>query len=417
MASHALTHRAVAWPGGYTTAALAHFTIEHYLLLPIGGLIALVWANTRPESYFTMAHALSFAVNEIGMALFFALMTQEVVEAVVPGGALHTWRKWTLPVAGAVGAVAGAALVYLAYVNWKYELVLSAGWPSVVAIDLAFGYFIVKSIFRRHPAIPFLVVLAIAANGAGLLAIASRQAFVEVRPGGTVLMLAAIAMAVALRRWKVRSFWPYLFVCGPLSWWALYFDGLHPALALVPIVPFMPHRPRSLELFSEAPHGVHDSPRHFEHVWNYPVQAVLFFFGLVNAGVLLSGYGAGTWAFLIAALLGKPLGILAATGAAVALGLHMPVRLHWRDLVVVALATSSAFAFGLFFATAVVPLGPILAELKLGAVATGIGVPLAFGAARLLHVGRFGRASHNHEASPTAHQGSNHGRRPAHHAH
>jgi NhaA family Na+:H+ antiporter len=155
-------------------------------------------------------------------------------------------------------------------------------------------------------------------------------------------------------------------------------------------VPFLPHVPRSLDAFTEAPDAPHSSPRHFEHEWHYAVQPVLFLFGLVNAGVLLSGYGTGTWALLSAAVIGKPLGILAAVGLAVALGLHMPVRLHWRDLVVVALATSGGFTFGLFFATAVFPLGPILAELKIGAVATGIGVPLTIAAAWLLHVGRFG---------------------------
>jgi NhaA family Na+:H+ antiporter len=129
-------------------------------------------------------------------------------------------------------------------------------------------------------------------------------------------------------------------------------------------------------------------------VWKYPVQAVLFLFGLVNAGVLLTGYGTGTWALLTAAVVGKPLGIAAGVGVAVALGLRLPLRFHWRDLVVVALATSGIFTFGLFFATAVFPIGPILAELKIGAVATGIGVPLTIAAARLLHVGRFGHHAH-----------------------
>jgi len=72
--------------------------------------------------------------------------------------------------------------------------------------------------------------------------------------------------------------------------------------------------------------------------------------------------------------------------------------LHWRDLAVLAFATSGGFTFGLFFATAVFPIGPVLAQLKMGAVATGIGVPIAFGAARLLHVGRFSRhAPHHHD--------------------
>ena len=397
-----------------SAGALFHYTIDHFLLLPIGGLVALVWANTRPDSYFTLAYSLSFPVNEIGMALFFALIAQEVVEEVMPGGALHTWRRWTLPVVAAIGGTFGSALVYLAYVEWRYEAVLAPGWPVAGAIDLAFAYFIVKAIFRRHAAIPFLLLLAITADALGMLVIASRHPFVEIRPGGTALMVAAVGLAVALRRWKVRTFWPYLAVCGPLSWWALYLDGLHPAFALVPIVPFLPHAPRTLELFADAPHGPHDSPRHFEHVWNYPVQGVLLLFGFVNAGVLLSGYGTGTWALLGAALVGKPLGILAAIALAVGLGLHLPARLHWRDLTVVALATSGGFTFGLFFATAVFPLGPILGELKMGAVATGLGVPLTIVAAKLLHVGRFGRhtSPHRHE-----HQDHGHHRHQMHHAH
>ena len=40
---------------------------------------------------------------------------------------------------------------------------------------------------------------------------------------------------------------------------------------------------------------------------------MLFFFGLANAGVTISNAGAGTWFVLIAILVGKPLGILAAT--------------------------------------------------------------------------------------------------------
>jgi NhaA family Na+:H+ antiporter len=375
---------------------LLQFTIDHFLLLPIGGLVAIIWANTRPESYFTIAHNLAFIVNDVGMALFFALIAQEVVEEVLPGGALHTWRRWTLPVVAAVGGIVGSALAYLAYVRWRYELVLSPGWPVAGAVDLAFAYFVVKAIFRRHAAIAFLLLLAIAADAFGILFITSRHAFVDTRPGGTVLMAAALGLAFLLRRRKVRTFWPYLLACGPLSWWALYIDGLHPALALVPIVPFLPHAPRSVEMFTDAPHSRHDSRRHFEHVWRYPIQAVLFLFGLVNAGVLLNGYDTGTWALLAAALVGKPLGIVAASGLALAFGLHLPPRFHWRDLVVVAFATSGVFTFGLFFATAVFPMGPALAQLKIGAVLSGVGVPLAFAAARLLHAGRFDHRTRHH---------------------
>ncbi|MBM3818821.1 MAG: BON domain-containing protein [Acidimicrobiia bacterium] len=371
------------------TTRLWRFIVDHFLLLPIGGAVALAWANLAPESYFTTARTLAFPVNEIGMALFLALITQEIVEETLPHGALHSWRKWTLPLVAAAGAAAGSALVYVGWVAWSHELVLVEGWPVAAAVDLAFTYFIVKAIFPRHPALPFAIVLAVAVDVLATAHVASRQSFVDVRPGGALLMAAALGLAALLRHWKARTFWPYLLLCGPLSWWALHLDGFHPALALVPLVPFFPHKPRSLELFVDRPHGPHDTPAMFEHVWLHPIQAVLFLFGFVNAGVLLSGYGTGTWALLAAALVGKPLGIVAATSLAVAAGLHLPARFHWRDLVVVALATSGVFTFGLFFATGAYPIGPLLAELKLGAVLTGIGAPLAFAAAWLLRAGRF----------------------------
>ena len=402
MTTHALRRPAIDAPLQGSVRSAVRFTIDHFLLLPIGGLLALVWANTAPESYFTAAHRLSLAVNEIGMALFFALIAQEVYEEIMPGGALHTWRRWTLPVAAAAGGVAGSALAYLAFVEWRYELVLAAGWPVAGAVDLALAYVVVKAIFRRHPAVPFVLVLAITANVAGMLAVASRHALVDVRPGGAALMAGALGLAWMLRRSRIAHVWPYFAVCGGLSWWALYLDGVHPALALVPIVPFLPHAPRTLDVFADPPRPT-SAARQLEHLWKYPVHVVLFLFGLVNAGVLLRGYDTGTWALLVAALAGKPLGILAAVAVAVALGLHMPPRFTWRDLAVVAVASSGVFAFGLFFATAVFPAGPALAQLKLGAVASGIGVPLAFVLARALRVGRFHPHSHPHQTHQRHH--------------
>ena len=397
MRSHALTHPALVARSGRRAGSLARFALAHYLLLPLGGLIALIWANTEPEAYFTFVQPLTFPVNEIGMALFFALITQEVIEEMVAGGALHTWRRWVLPLIGAAGGALGAAIGYLAYVGLKHEAVLTQGWLVAAAFDIPFAYFVVKSIFKRHPAVSFLLAMAIATNAAGLVVIGLQYQAVTIRPGGTALLLAAIALAAALRKWQVHSFWLYLVLCGPLSWWALYLDGFHPALALVPIVPFLPHTPRSVEGFEDVADAPRNSPRHFEHEWNYAVQATLFMFGLVNAGVLLQRHGTGTWAMLTAAFGGRPLGMLAAIAIAAALGMRLPARLHWRDLIVVALASSSGFAFALFAAVAVYPIGPILAELTLGAVLSGFGVVAAFAAARFLHVGRFAM-HHTHRA-------------------
>src|SRR6185436_16734177 len=114
---------------------------------------------------------------------------------------------------------------------------------------------------------------------------------------------------------RVKSFWPYLVVSGGLSWTAFYLGGLHPALALVPIVPFLPHAPRDPGFFVDARPTARDALSQFEVWWRYPAQVTLFFFGLVNAGVPLHALEPGTWGVPIGVIVGKPLGILIAAGA------------------------------------------------------------------------------------------------------
>jgi NhaA family Na+:H+ antiporter len=375
-------------PRGGVLQTVVELAMERFLLLPIGAVLALIWANTAEESYFKFAHASAFWVNEVAMAFFLALIGQEVVEAVMPGGALHTWRRWGMPLAAAAGGVAGAALAYLGWITWRYEDVLTQAWPIACAIDIAAGYFVAKTVWPRGAVLPFLLLVGIATDLFGVLALALWPASAETRAGGAALMIAALGGAALMRRWHVRSFWPYLVICGALSWWAFYLEGIHPALALLPIVPFLPHEPRRTNLFAQADD---DAVHHFEHEWNTLVQAVLFLFGLVNAGVALRGYDTGTWAVLAAALIGRPLGILAAVWLAVSVGLHLPHRVGWRELIVAAIATSSGFTFALLLATGMIPSGPILAQIKLGALATVLGAPLALAAARLLRVGRFSR--------------------------
>ena len=377
-----------------TGAAARAFVVDHFLLLPIGVLIALAWANTAGESYFRFAHALRFAVNDIGMVFFVGLVTEEVLEAVMPGGALYRWRRTLLPVVAAVGGVLGATAVYLLYLRSRYEFMLLDGWPVAAALDVAFTYFIAKAIFpsRRGP-IAFLLLVAVVSDGLGIVSIAIWFPAADGYPAALGLMAVALLVAALLRSARIDRIWLYLVTSGALSWLACYWAGIPPALALVPIVPFLPHRPRGLDLFTEPPPAV---PRRFEHVFRYPVQVVLFFFGLVNGGVVLAGETPGAWAVLTAALVGRPIGILASVALAVAAGLRLPAHLRWRELIVVALAASAGFTFALFFATSVMPPGPLLSELKLGALSTAAGAVVALAAARLLHVGRFTatRAAH-----------------------
>ena len=140
----------------------------------LGTLIALVWANVERESYVRFAHSLHFIVNDIGMAFFFALAAKEVVEATAPGGALHSPRRAAMPLVAAVGGMLGPALIFVTLTIVLDRPNLERGWAIPTATDIAFSYLAARIIFgAKHPAIPFLLLLAIADDALGLLIIAA----------------------------------------------------------------------------------------------------------------------------------------------------------------------------------------------------------------------------------------------------
>jgi len=373
--------------------ALAYI-VEHSLVLPLGALIALAWANVSYSSYARFARALEFPVNDIGMVFFFALAAKEVVEATAPGGALHTWRRAALPGVAAVGGMAAPAIIYVLFVRAAGAPELSRGWAIPCATDIAFSFLVAKAIFRRHAAIPFLLLLAIADDAFGLVILALFYPIGDLHLlAGALLMASALIVAYGLRRTRTRPYWPYVVAGGVLSWAALYRGGLHPALALVPIVPFMPHAARDPGLFVDAPPDARDALSELQHHWKYPVQAILFLFGLANAGVPIGQYGTATWAVLAAILAGKPIGIGIAVALAVAAGLKLPSHVHWRDMAVVGCAAGLGFTVALFFATAAFPPGAALDQSKLGALFSVTSAGVAFAAAAALRVGRFKASS------------------------
>jgi len=377
------------WRGAFPR--LSQFAFEHLALLPLGAGIALVWANLRPESYFRFSYAAAFVVNDIALVFFFALMTKEVVEATAPGGVLHPWRRALLPVIAAVGVAAVCALLHMRIVDQFDEPMLAGGWPITFATDVAFSYFIARLIFRpHHSAIPFLILFGIASDALGFVAVALFYPTRDLHLGvGVILLLVAMSIASGLQRSKVRSFWPYLLAAGSLSWFALYWSGLHPALALVPVMPFLPHAARDPGFFVDAQPGDKDTLSQFEVFWRYPAQVALFFFGLVNAGVPFGALEEGTWALPLAVLIGKPLGLIAAAGLAVVGGLHLPRRLGWKDLIVIGFVAAMGFSVGLFFCSALFPPGQLKSEMSMGVLLTSIGGLLALIASRLFRAGRF----------------------------
>jgi NhaA family Na+:H+ antiporter len=341
------------------------------------------------RAYERIAHPLHFWVNDVGMVFFFALAAKEVFEATLPGGPLASLRQALSPLAAAIGGMAAPAAIYTALALTMGPAVLARGWAIPCATDIAFSAMIARLIFPiRHPAIPFLLLLAIADDALGLIILAIFYPSGDLSFAAlAILMTAAMGSAAWLRWQRVDSFWPYILGPGALSWAALQLGGFHPALALVPIVPFMPHSTRDLGVFDPREALLPHTLNRFEHWWAVPVQFILLLFGFANAGVPFEQIGAGTYYVLAALLVGKPVGILLFSSAARLVGARLPDGLRTNDLMVLGMAASIGFTVSLFFATAAFPEGSALAETKMGALLSFVAAPLALVLARVVRVG------------------------------
>jgi NhaA family Na+:H+ antiporter len=357
----------------------ASFIFDNSLLLLAGTATALIWANVDQASYNHLAHPLHVWVNDVGMVFFFALAAKEVFEATLPGGPLASPRRALSPLAAAVGGMVAPALIYVALASTRGPVELIRGWAIPCATDIAFSAMVARIIFpATHPAVPFLLLLAIADDALGLIILAVFY------PSGTLsfpalagFMTAGILLAAWLRRRGTRNFWSYVLGPGVLSWIGLYMGGFHPALALVPIIPFMPHSPRDLGVFDPREEFRPDTLNRFEHWWARPVQFVLLLFGFSNAGVPFAQIGAGTYYVLAGLLLGKPIGILLFSKIARVAGGTLPPGLRTGELLVIGIVASIGFTVSLFFATAAFPDGQALAETKMGALLSFAAAPLA----------------------------------------
>ncbi|MGB0905690.1 MAG: Na+/H+ antiporter NhaA, partial [Mangrovicoccus sp.] len=268
------------------------------------------------------------------------------------------------------------------------------------------SYLVGRLVFGAgHPAVRFLLLLAIADDAAGLIILAVFY------PSGDLALewlllsfgasLAVFFLFNSLPRrldrgkqdrpnstWvrKTLKYWPYV-IGGCLSWYGFQQAGLHPALGLLPIVPAIPHADRSFGIFSAAEAHMHDLLNDMEHALKYPVEIVLFFFGLMNAGVELSSIGAPTILVLAGLIIGKPFGVLLFGWiAAKPMGLGLPDGMRVIDLFVIGCVAAIGFTVSLFIATVAFEAGPVQEAAKMGALFSFGAVLLSFVVAKLTRV-------------------------------
>ncbi|MCX8998241.1 Na+/H+ antiporter NhaA [Rhizobiaceae bacterium BDR2-2] len=410
---------------------------EYSLLLVFGAITALVWANTAPGSYHAIVDyplweggfvghlhdghrtlTLHYLINDMLMAFFFAIAGKEVWEAVALKNGSLRGKKAVTPLIATAGGMLGPVAVYLggAFVIGKFGL-LASGWAIPTATDIAFSYLVGRLVFGAgHPAVMFLLLLAIADDAGGLIILAIFYPQGDLAPQWLLLSFgAALAVWFLANRLprlldgnnprrpvssavkRRLSFWPYL-IAAAASWYGFQEAGIHPALGLLPIIPAIPHAETDFGFFAEEERYQTDLLNRIEHALKAPVQIVLLLFGLANAGVEFSAMDDVTWLVLGGLIVGKPLGItLMGWIAARPLGFGLPEGMRLADLPVIGCVAAIGFTVALFVAGVAFPPGAEQDAAKMGAL-------FSFGAAAIAIVaGRIFAVRRKHVVQSPAH--------------
>lgn len=412
-----------------------HIEAVSGLVLLAAAAIALIWANSpyaqsyhdlwhAPLSFgiggFVVSHSLHFWVNDALMTLFFLVVGMEIRRE-IHEGALSKLRAAVLPMAAAVGGVALPALIYVALNPMPGQI---EGWAVPTATDIAFAVGVLALLGRSIP--PnlrvFLLALAIIDDIAAILIIALFYSG-GIDPAGLLVGLAGLALVVALQMAGIGSAWAYV-LPGAVLWIGLLQAGAHPTLAgvmlgmLTPVLPARGREPAlhaAMRALDEIRAKAARSPEAAASLLPplrrlalaqremtppvtrvqmllhpYVAYGVMPIFALANAGVSLDGVDLGRAdAFavmagvVVALVVGKPLGVFAASWLVVRAGWgSLPPGVTWGGVLLVGLLAGIGFTMSIFIATLAFADPALLGAAKLGVLVaslTAVGLGLSWG--------------------------------------
>ncbi|CAN5460088.1 Na+/H+ antiporter NhaA [soil metagenome] len=266
------------------------------VLLILGAMAALVWANTPWSDAYVDLRDLAVGPSSIHLdltlgtwaadgllAIFFFVAGLELKREFVAGD-LRDPRRAALPVAAAVGGMAVPALVF-ALVNLGTENL--SGWAIPTATDIAFAVAILAVISTHLPSglRTFLLTLAVVDD---LLAITIIAIFYTDDLKFTYLLLALLPIAAFGFLVQKRIKAPWLLIPLALAAWLLVHEsGVHATVAGVLLAFTVP------VVRSEAAGGPDAGPglaEHLEHLVR-PVSAAVAvpIFAFFAAGVTVGG--------------------------------------------------------------------------------------------------------------------------------
>jgi NhaA family Na+:H+ antiporter len=315
-----------------------------------GALVALAWSALSSTSYQRVIDHSWFPGRQVGlhgiilnglMTLFFATVGLELSRE-LRANLRHHLRASLSPLLGAVGGMAGTALLSIGLGEMLGSSALRRGWGIPMATDIAFTLGVLALAGARVPAQLrlFLLTLAIADDVLSVVVL-SLTGGTHVRALGLVAVVVVAVAGVMLGR-RVSPALAFALVLV-VMWLAFAWADVEPALSGVVAGLVIP---------------VTSSPaRHLETtVTRWSVGAALPLFALVACGVTWSSLGAtnvtGTIivATVVIRVLGKMLGIGAGVGVASIVGARRHASLTVPVITGATLLCSIGFTVPLLFA-------------------------------------------------------------------
>jgi len=352
------------------------------VLLIAAALLALAASNSAFRDYynallltpaaiqigaFAIEKPLLLWINDGLMAVFFFLVGLEIKREVMCGE-LSTFDKASLPIFAAVGGMAVPALIY--YLFNAADPVAVNGWAIPAATDIAFALGFLALIAAGAPASLKIFLLAVAIiDDLGAIAIIALFYTAGLSVEMLGFALAGIALLALLNITGVKNVTPYALI-GIAIWAFVLKSGVHATLAGVVTALMIPMNGKRVD----AP-----SPlkllEHKLHPW--VIFMVLPLFAFANAGLSLGGMSAAdmltpiTLGVALGLFVGKPLGVLAFSYAAVKAGwAKLPLGATWLHMAGLAALTGVGFTMSLFIGGLAFTDTAMLNEVRLG-VLTG----------------------------------------------
>ncbi len=328
------------------------------IILLLAAALAMAVANSPLREAYDSFRGLTFGPESLHarldvehwvadglLAIFFFVAALEVKRELVVGE-LSNRRSALLPIVAAAGGMVVPAVLYLAVAAG--EPGAARGWPIPTATDIAFALGVLAVVGSHAPIglRVFLLSLAVVDDlGAiALIAVLFTSELSLAALAGAAVLCGGYALAQSRR---ITT--PLLYVPLAVAVWLLVHDGgVHATIAGVALGLLTRVRPDDGEEHAPA-----ERLEHRLQPWSAGLVVPLFAF--TTAGVAVTGDVLGTAVddpaavgVVLALVVGKPLGVLAASWVAVRLRMaRLPDGLAWSDLAGVATLAGTGFTVSL----------------------------------------------------------------------